>query len=326
MNSAISVPNVSRVDPTYKESPVFGFAGFVLPSNEVRGFGTWFFQRKCDLLAFEIERSGKHPALWEKKGASLYTVTNVTRYSELRKLTNRLLNKIRALGGFVFYVGIRKTAQPEAHNPNRLYARVFLEAIKRIDGFCGEGGNPVEDFVLLLDEHEQRSQLIAEASRSMYARHERRRNLAGISSSRHSIWKAIAIGRSKRPTGLPGWLDGSGRSGPIQRLGPRMKCSAGTSSTGSISSAAGAASGVDVANADFLTRWLCRWHERREKRLFCDELVPGPRLTIGTAWWKSRAMRLVADFGNVGSSSRRFLPLERPGVVRGTAAMLQGNR
>jgi len=170
-------PYVSRADRRYKESPVFGLAGFVLPSDQVRGFGTWFFQRKCDLLAFEIERSGKHPALWEKKGSSLYTYTNVTRYTELRKLTIRHFNKIEALDGFVFHVGVRKWAKPEAHNPNRLYVKVLLEAIKRINGFCQEDCDPTEDFVLFLDEHEQRADLIAQASRSMYARHERRRHL-----------------------------------------------------------------------------------------------------------------------------------------------------
>ena len=118
-------PYVSRTDPRYKESPVFGLVGFVLPSQEVRGFGTWFFQRKCELLKFEIKRSGQIPAMWEKKGSSLYTVTNITRYAELRKLTNRLLNKLKGLGGFAFYVGIRKTAAPGIHNPNRLYAKVF---------------------------------------------------------------------------------------------------------------------------------------------------------------------------------------------------------
>ena len=133
---------------------MFGLAGFVLPCDEVRGFGTWFFQRKCDLLAFEIERSGKHPALWEKKVAGLYTVTNVTRYPELRRFTNRLFNKIETLGGFAFHVGIRKTALPGAHNPNRLYASVFLEAIKRIDGICGEDCDSAENFVLPIDEHE----------------------------------------------------------------------------------------------------------------------------------------------------------------------------
>ena len=93
----------------------------------MRGFGSWFFQRKRELLAFEIERSGEHPALWEKKGASLYTVTNVTRYPELRKFTNRLFNKIERLGGYVFYVGVRKTAAPGAHNPGRCTKRFFCD-------------------------------------------------------------------------------------------------------------------------------------------------------------------------------------------------------
>ena len=170
-------PYVGRQHPRYKESPVFGLAGFVLPAEAVRGFGTWFFQRKCELLGFEIERSGEHPALWEKKGASLYTLANVTRYPELRRFTNRLFNKIERLGGFVFYVGVRKTAAPGAHNPNRLYARVFLEAIKRIDGHCAEDCEPAEEFVLILDEHEQRAALLTEAAKSMYGRSQRRRHL-----------------------------------------------------------------------------------------------------------------------------------------------------
>ena len=170
-------PYVARTDPKYRESPVFGLAGFVLPADEVRGFGTWFYQRKCELLAFEIGRSEKHPAEWEKKGSSLYTATNVSRYPELRRFTNRLLNRIEALGGFVLHVGIRKTASPERHDPNRLYARVFLEAIKRIDQFCAGDCDPPEEFVLILDEHNQRPALVAQAAQSMYARTERRRHL-----------------------------------------------------------------------------------------------------------------------------------------------------
>ncbi len=65
---------VDRSDPKHNDSPVFGLAGIILPANAVRGFGTWFFKRKAELLAFEIQRSGKHPAVWEKKGSSLYTV------------------------------------------------------------------------------------------------------------------------------------------------------------------------------------------------------------------------------------------------------------
>ena len=169
-------PYISRTDPRYKDSPVFGLAGFVLPAEAVRGFGTWFFQRKCELLDFEIQRSGEHPTVWEKKGASLFTVANVTRYRELRNFTNRLFNTIETLGGFVFYVGIEKTAAPADHDPNQLYKSVLVEAIKRIDDFCEQDCDPPASFIMILDEHDQRSALIAAAARSMYG-HEPRRHL-----------------------------------------------------------------------------------------------------------------------------------------------------
>ena len=171
-------PYISRADPRYKDSPVFGLAGFVLPAEAVRGFGTWFFQRKCELLDFEIRRSGEHPTVWEKKGASLFTVANVTRYRELRNFTNRLFNTIETLGGFVFYVGIEKTAAPADHDPNQLYKSVLVEAIKRIDDFCEQDCDPPASFIVILDEHDQRSALIAAAARSMYG-HEPRRHVNG---------------------------------------------------------------------------------------------------------------------------------------------------
>ena len=54
-------PYVSRTDPRHNDNPVFGLEGFVLPAKEVRGFGTWFFQRKCEILEFEIRRNQAHP-------------------------------------------------------------------------------------------------------------------------------------------------------------------------------------------------------------------------------------------------------------------------
>ena len=167
-------PYVSKEAPKYNESPVFGFAGFVLPAEEVRGFGTWFFQRKCQLLDAEIQRSGQHPAFWEKKGSSLYTVRNVLKYQELRHFTYRLFNQIENLGGFVFYVGIKKTATLAAHRPNMLYAKVFLEAIKRIDHFCALDCQPPNHFLLILDEHQQREDLLTRAAQSMYGKEKRR--------------------------------------------------------------------------------------------------------------------------------------------------------
>ena len=63
-------PYIGRDHHSHNDSPVFGLAGFILPLDEVRGFATWFFQRKCDLLDFEIKQAGEHPAVWEKKGST----------------------------------------------------------------------------------------------------------------------------------------------------------------------------------------------------------------------------------------------------------------
>ena len=170
-------PFVSRKDPRHNDSPVFGLAGFALPVGQVREFGTWFFQRKQDLLSFEIERSGLHPAVWEKKGASLFTVTNVERYPELRKFTFRLFNKIHNMDGFLFHVGVKKSKPPEEHNANLLYRFVLREAIKRLNQHCEEDCHPQENFMLALDEHDQRDALITEAALSMYRPAEPRRHL-----------------------------------------------------------------------------------------------------------------------------------------------------
>ena len=170
-------PYIARDDPRHNDSPVFGLAGFIMPLEVVRGFGTWFYQRKCDLLDFEIQRSGEHPAVWEKKGSSLYTVRNVTQYPELRQTTFRLLNKVQNLGGHLFYFGIRKTADPGNHEANAMYVSVLAEAIRRLDLFCREDHASAERFLLALDEHPLRAELLTEAARGMYGGVEPRRQL-----------------------------------------------------------------------------------------------------------------------------------------------------
>ena len=170
-------PYVSRTDPQHNDSPVFGLAGFALPIDHVRGFGTWFFQRKIALLSWEIARDGGHPATWEKKGASLYTVTNVNKYPELRQFTFRLFNKIDSLNGFLFHVGSTKPHPPGEHNPKQLYRKILREAIKRLDQHCSEEYDPLGNFMLILDEHGERDTLVTEASMAMYNPSEPRRCL-----------------------------------------------------------------------------------------------------------------------------------------------------
>lgn len=163
-------PFVSREHPLHSTSPVFGLGGFVLPASSVRAFATWFYQLKCRLLRFEIERDAIPAYQWEKKGSALYTTTNVLKYRELRSATFRLFNRITRDGGIVFYVGMQKSYPPPQHNPKNLYRAVLREAIKRLDQFCSARG---AHFQMILDELKNlddfRAQIVAEASIQMFA-------------------------------------------------------------------------------------------------------------------------------------------------------------
>lgn len=158
-------PFISRTDPRHNTSPIFGLGGFVLPTVKVRKFSTWFYQLKCNLLKFEIARAGIEPYRWEKKGSALFTSHNVVTYPELRRATFRLLNKIWRDGGMVFYVGIQKTHTPARHNSKRLYRAVLREAIKRLDQYCSSRN---DQFLLVLDIHSMREEIVEESSIQMF--------------------------------------------------------------------------------------------------------------------------------------------------------------
>ena len=57
-------PYVSRTHPRHNDSPVFGFAGFVMPAEEVRGFGILAIVRRR-LPADWTERYRTTPVLIE---------------------------------------------------------------------------------------------------------------------------------------------------------------------------------------------------------------------------------------------------------------------
>ncbi|MDL2279484.1 DUF3800 domain-containing protein [Desulfovibrio sp. OttesenSCG-928-G11] len=142
-------PFISRTDPKHSTSPVFGFAGIVLPIGEVRNFSMFFYKLKCQLLAWELQNKTQIPAYqWEKKGAALYTIKNIEKYETLRHSTFRLINKIKASGGFIFYSGIEKEQPSDEHAPEGLYLSVLRDSIRRIDRYCTNNNTT---FSMLLD-------------------------------------------------------------------------------------------------------------------------------------------------------------------------------
>lgn len=139
---------ISRNHPRHNASPVFGLAGVALPQGAVRSFSMFFHKLKCNLLKWEIERSSVPASRWEKKGSSLYTFQNVTKYPELCHATFRLINKLKREQGFVFYSGVEKEPPSSAHTHEALYFSTLRDAIRRLDRFCY---NNTATFSLLLD-------------------------------------------------------------------------------------------------------------------------------------------------------------------------------
>lgn len=164
-------PYVSRFDKKHKTHPVFGLAGIVIPANKTREFSMFFFQLKNTLLRFEIERDGVRPAKWEKKGAALFTTTNVLKYRELRSAMNRILLWLEREGGFVFYYGVEKRKLGQvSKTPENLYQQVLNESINRIGKTCGG------PFYMVLDEQGEkfRERVVLKSAGHMFGSHKAR--------------------------------------------------------------------------------------------------------------------------------------------------------
>ena len=107
----------------------------------------------------------------------LFTRSGTSKGTGKLGISRRFLARIGRAGGFAFYVGVEKTIGAADHNSNNLYRAVLREAIKRLDQYCGTDCAPAEEFLLVMDEHDQRSAFITESSMAMYNPVEPRRTM-----------------------------------------------------------------------------------------------------------------------------------------------------
>lgn len=169
-------PYVSCDDPKHNTHPVFGLGGFVLPASKVRSFSSFFFKQKQLLFGnFDIPEARKKAeskgerfqlSTWEKKGSKQYSVANLKNFKNfLTRSTNRIINRITNDGGFLFYVGEAKKHGVEGHDPQRVYTASLKEIIKRLDD---EFKAQDAQFLIFMDDHETRTQIVKNAIYEMY--------------------------------------------------------------------------------------------------------------------------------------------------------------
>lgn len=154
-------PYVSPKHPKYKTHPAFGYAGFVVPSSNVRAFGGFFEHIKESLLKFEIDRDGEHPRRWEKKGASLLTTKNVLRYPDLTNSIHRLLTRLIELDGRVIYYGQLKPAGSEketGESSSERNAHHLRQILIRLGSYANQEES---DVLVVLDSTDDKPRLAA---------------------------------------------------------------------------------------------------------------------------------------------------------------------
>lgn len=158
-------PYFAKSHPSHNTSPVFGLAGLLLPERSVRSFATFFLNRKIELLNHDIVKSGKRAFEWEKKGTNLFTPTSIERYPEIRRTTFRILNHLTRDGGKIFYYGREKIRGIEDGHATGLYTTVLAKAIRQIDSYCNKIN---QNYIIVLDEHSARKELLESAAKTMF--------------------------------------------------------------------------------------------------------------------------------------------------------------
>ncbi|MGC2392217.1 MAG: DUF3800 domain-containing protein [Methylovirgula sp.] len=158
-------PYMTRAGQRYNESPVFGLAGIILPEDAIRPFATKFLQLKQHIFKNEISRSGLLAANWEKKGSTIFTTKHLAKYPHFKSTGFRLLNYTRNCGGKVFYYGREKILGTTNVNSTGLYTTILGHTIRQLDNYCSTEN---KNFVMVVDEHSTRRQLLITASKTMY--------------------------------------------------------------------------------------------------------------------------------------------------------------
>jgi uncharacterized protein DUF3800 len=158
-------PYMGRKATRYNESPVFGLAGIILPETAIRPFATKFLQLKEHLFSKEITRAQTIGALWEKKGTEIFTTKHVAKYKHYRATGFRLINEVRNCGGKIFYYGREKIRGTTNVNSVGLYTTVLSHTIRQLESFSDAHQT---NYVMVVDEHSARKQLLVTASKTMF--------------------------------------------------------------------------------------------------------------------------------------------------------------
>ncbi|WP_314940352.1 DUF3800 domain-containing protein [Corynebacterium durum] len=165
-------PYISHSHPKFNTHPVFGYGGYIIPDHGVRKLGGHFEYIKENLLRFEIEKAGKHPRRWEKKGSSLLSSKNIRKYGdEIQPALQRIFRKLAELEGKLFFFGKQKpigAVKETKLTSQALEESCLIETINRLGRVASQAH---ERLLVVMDatDTDNRERAVATLGRTIYS-------------------------------------------------------------------------------------------------------------------------------------------------------------
>ncbi|AEX47976.1 hypothetical protein CDBH8_0451 [Corynebacterium diphtheriae BH8] len=166
-------PYIRHDHPKFNTHPCFGYAGYILPAENVRKMGGYFKYIKENLLAWELSQSEVPADQWEKKGSALLTSNNFRNYEdEMVPALRRIYGKLGKLEGQLFFYGQQKPVGPvsETHETSQdRESHCLIQAINRL-GTIAHDRN--EKMLVIMDatDTDNRERAVATLGATIYTR------------------------------------------------------------------------------------------------------------------------------------------------------------
>lgn len=157
--------------PRFHTSPSFGYAGFIIPSDQARNFGAIFAREKRARFSRELA-AASNPGRWEAKGADFFRPDTPQNRPENLRVFGSLVRDCTRLGGHLFYYADEKplgTPKQTALDPVSRERDAMRETLNRIARHSATQGEQVMVLIDSINE-KTRSARVADMYAHIFAR------------------------------------------------------------------------------------------------------------------------------------------------------------
>ena len=158
---------VSKTHKNYNGSPAFGYAGFVIPSDQVRAMSQYFTEKKRRLFAHLIPIEAT-AGTWERKGSDIFTPVAWESYRRPIDGFRELIRFLCSRRGRLFFYGEEKplgTATERWGKDSLCQKQGFLEfkwscLHQALNRLCTYAENQRDDLIVIMDAENEKERVV----------------------------------------------------------------------------------------------------------------------------------------------------------------------